>query len=347
MLSVAALSGLMFACQNEDALVETSQASKPIEVVNLVSGKIVRGVADDATTQALSFATENDYQSTLTKLKTMSSEEKLAFTDQLGFVSLQKLAEIADEELEKIADEATDENDFRTKYAEYKAKYSPYLAFNKYDETDLSAYVPEGDNESSYLVGANHTLLINQNVKTIDFTNEMNAVDKSLYATPHQEFNESEISTMSLAPESQWPINSFIIKNGKQKTIFSARVETFNDGSLGYLGRKSLYFYFGAQKKMWYGWKDDGNRTIFFQYSMSSAYRFDLEPNVKKYNGADSYFCDKIKYDNRMGSQSVGTTFVGKIYAWTDATITGHIENPVLDKNNSMPCKINLAATRD
>lgn len=345
MLSVAALSGLMFACQNEDALVETSQASKPIEVVNLVSGKIVRGVADDVTTQALSFATENDYQSTLAKLKTMSSEEKLALTDQLGFVSLQKLAEIADEELEKIADEATDENDFRTKYAEYKAKYSPYLAFNKYDETDLSAYVPEGDNESSYLVGANHALLINQNVKTIDFTNEMNAVDKSLYATPHQEFNESEISTMSLAPESQWPTNEFNIKNGKQKTVFAASINNYVEEKLNMPFTKTLNFHFGTQKKMWYGWKKDTNRNIFFQFVISSSGYTNLM-NANGSNGYGEYYgfkvSDSAKVELNIGYQGKNTTIIGKIYVWTDSTIDGYVQSPGLNKDKSMPCKLNI-----
>ena len=69
---------------------------------------------------ALQFISESDYQSTITEISHMTAKERLEYVD--NFISLQKLANEADMELDEIGAVATSEADFRKKYAQYDRK---------------------------------------------------------------------------------------------------------------------------------------------------------------------------------------------------------------------------------
>lgn len=103
-LGLVSLMLIMLHSCSQDEL-ESTPINEPqaIKVVNIIDGNIstANTRTDDANyaTMALQFSSEAEVQELLDDLKEMSIDERLKFTDSLGFISLEKLLRVADEEL--------------------------------------------------------------------------------------------------------------------------------------------------------------------------------------------------------------------------------------------------------
>lgn len=310
LLFLSAIALVAMSCQDETANLQIdSPSSQPQkfqvvqitdqgEIISTDNSKTRSGVQGET---ALQFATETDYQLCLAEISNMSAKERLAFVDSNDFISLQELAVIADDELEMIGDEATSESDFRTKYAQYVEKYKGLLITNQHDEEDLSLYVPDGDNVSTYFINSNRKVVIGNKVKEISINNDMSASDKAVYA-----YNP-------LAGETNTFHFQHFIRDEKKTT---GRVELRNTSE--------IFVHVGCQKKRWYGWKRDDHRDIYFQLAASPMY-FTL-PDA----GGNPYNLDNVQFHafrsvgeinwKTGGLKSGSATLTGSIYVWTDIT---------------------------
>ena len=101
-LGLVSLMLIMLHSCSQDEL-ESTPINEPqaIKVVNIIDGNIstANTRTDDANyaTMALQFSSEAEVQELLDDLKEMSIDERLKFTDSLGFISLEKLLRVADE----------------------------------------------------------------------------------------------------------------------------------------------------------------------------------------------------------------------------------------------------------
>lgn len=130
-LGLASLMLITLHSCSQDEL-ESTPINEPqdIKVVHIIDGNVSTASTrtNDANyaTMALQFNSEAEVQKLLDDLEEMSIDERLKFTDSLGFISLEKLLRIADEELDSLGASATSESDFRVKHAAYKEKYSNF-----------------------------------------------------------------------------------------------------------------------------------------------------------------------------------------------------------------------------
>lgn len=257
---------------------------------------------------ALQFVSESAYQSAMKEIEHMATKEKLAYTD--NFTSLQQLAVEADEELEEIGETANSEADFRKKYAQYVKKYDGKLITNKYDTEDLTLYVPDGDNLATYFVNENRKVVIGDEVKKVTLNNDMSSSEKAVFAiTP--------IGTN---------IYTFKETIGKQKTTGSVEIDS----------RAYVNTHVGCQKKLWYGWKRDNHRDVYYQLNASPmAYRF------IGVAGQEIFIRESIcfAYHNdgnktiTAGSLEPKTTHLSGVFrVWTDASVND-IKDSVLYNN--------------
>ena len=285
---------------------------------------------------ALQFISESDYQSTITEISHMTAKERLAYVD--NFTSLQKIADEADKELDEIGAAATSEADFRKKYAQYVEKYSGKLITNKYDAEDLTLYVPDGDNLSTYLINENKKVVIGNEVKEISLNNDMSDSEKAVFTT---KAISNEASGKNI--------------HGKQKTTYGVTLKQ----------NTMLNIHIGFQKKLWYGWKRDNHRDAYYYFDASPfQYNYWLKPDAKdapllqrNITCPDIYFFENegtIDYESGyiVGGSKVLT---GKLYVWTDYTVETSTKRykQVVKKykmflNEEMPiCDKNKAYTLD
>ena len=242
-------------CQEEEINTQIEPSvpqSKNLQIVQITNqGEIIpiNGTTTRSSVEgelALQFISESDYQSTITEISHMTAKERLEYVD--NFISLQKLANEADMELDEIGAVATSEADFRKRYAQYVEKYSEKLITNKYDVEDLTLYVPDGDNLSTYLINENKKVVIGNEVKEISLNNDMSSSEKAVFA----------------ADTRAGATNQFTFKETKdgKKTTGSVTLEASS----------GIFVHVGCQKKLWYGWRRDTHRDIFFQLSASPMY---------------------------------------------------------------------------
>lgn len=323
---LVALTLLMSSCYQEDNESVILPKEQSLKIVNVVEGKIVpsntKSAVGDFDTMSLQFASETDLQEVLNKFVNMSADEKIAFTDALGFVSLEKLYQIADAELDSIGASAVSETDFRKKYAEYKEKYSGIFVFNNQQSDDLSPYIPASseDDGFAYLLGVNHSVVIGNSIRKVGFSNMMREEDDLLY-------NEESSNVVTRAEAI--PVNGFKVISGSKKTTFSASVKYGELASPGSPKWYKLYFHFGAQKKMWYGWKRDTARDFILT---SRNFEQHLFRNAKG---------DYDVYSLEYGSET--TKFNELVYVWTDMTVNRDDKGNILMLGNKVSCDINKA----
>lgn len=296
-------------CQNEDLVTENSSVEKAkVQLVQVTDkgeilpvGNRTRAVNADGS-YVLQFDSKATYEATIKQLEYMSAKEKLAFAESYGLQSLQQLAVMADEELEQIGTEASSEADFKEKYEAYKAKYANVLITNPYDASDLSLYVPDGDKVSTYLVGKNAMLVIGNEINKVSLTQDMANSDKAVFV--------SEIQT--IADEN---LNGFKIRNGSKQTNCDVAL---NPATL------FVNVHIGLQKKMWYGWKRDSHRDIYYRIALTNfTYNYWVDGNRQVNIGCPDLYVFKGtgKIDYRTGYLSGGPrSLQGMIYVWTDMT---------------------------
>ena len=330
-LGLVSLMLIMLHSCSQDEL-ESTPINEPqaIKVVNIIDGNIstANTRTDDANyaTMALQFSSEAEVQELLDDLKEMSIDERLKFTDSLGFISLEKLLRVADEELDSLGASATSEADFRVKHAAYKEKYSNFFIFNNQQEDDLSPYIPTSEEGDIYafLVGENHKIVIGNVIYDINFSDTMREEDALLYCNNLK--NDNEVSTRA----ENIPVNSFKIISGSKKTTFSGAVKYENLRAEGTPKLYKLYYHFGAQKKMWYGWKRDSARG-FAITSKNNTNRFigNAGGNINVY--ANYY----------LGRPT--DVFSELAYVWTDMTLKDANGTATYDKNKAYKCQINMS----
>lgn len=335
-LCAIGLMAILFSSCSQEEVLEATPESQTIKVVSLVDGKVqsadVKTVVNSINTMALQFSSEAEYQRVMGELSNMSSDEKIAFTDKLGFVSLEKLLILADAELDNIADEASSEADFRERYADYKEKYSKTFIFNSKQLDDFSAYIPATTNDLfAYIVGENRSVVIGNEVRTISFSNEMRNVDALLYAT-------DKSTTRALVGT-----NSFEMTNGSKKTLFKAEVKPEQLPAGPTLRR--IHYHFGAQKKMWYGWKRDSARNFAFTEKVN--------PSSGQYGR--TYFPNSGGNYNITGASTPFPTqaFTGTVFVWTDQMLDKDANGNIIydpaplngvacTESKAYECKINI-----
>lgn len=328
-LLTVAMGLAIISCQQEELLPsseETSNSNK-IELVRIINdmnfeqmGSLsTRGVSEN--NLALKFDSEVTYQSFLKGLKKKSHKERMEYVKSYGLTSLQELAVIADNELEELGSTATSEADFRTKYDKYKEKYEGILIPNKYDSEDLSLYVPDGDNLSTYVLSANHAIVVGNEVKNISINNDMGASDKMVFASTYS--TRGATSTMG---------DQKIVNN--KKTTYGVNLQQ----------NTLLRVHVGCQKKMWYGWKTDNGRDIYYHLDASPfTYSYWLKPLAPDAPSIQmNTACPDIYYFSRPGHIDYDSGYItggskvltGTLYVWTDILVdseTVHYNRVVKD----------------
>lgn len=201
----------------------------------------------------------------------------------------------------------------------------------------------------------------------------MNDDDKKIFATSYTEYSPNSTRSVEkdYTSEDSWPVNGFIEKDGNHKTICSVYVtDDFK-----------LFIHFGAQYKMWYGWKRT-NRQFFFRLENMegldklnpNALSSNLSPNTYYFGTSKEFYSyTKINFHVAEVTQNpiVMTNkyeVTGKVFVWTDRMsekdANGNViyqstgssiyptqhaprENfPLFKKENSFPCKISLVGKR-
>ena len=296
-------------CQEEEINTQIEPSvpqSKNLQIVQITNqGEIIpiNGTTTRSSVEgelALRFISESDYQSTITEISHMTAKERLEYVD--NFISLQKLANEADMELDEIDAVATSEADFRKRYAQYVEKYSEKLITNKYDVEDLTLYVPDGDKLSTYLINENKKVVIGNEVKEISLNNDMSSSEKAVFA----------------ADTRAGATNRFDFKEtvGKKKTTGNIEIDS----------RAYINVHVGCQKKMWYGWKRDDNRDIYYQVAASPmAYRYIDPYGQELYTNNIQYFAyhnDGDKHVTVGSLQPGGQYLSGTLRVWTDNSVS-------------------------
>ena len=364
---------LLFAsCTSED-LNNFGNASDVLDVVFVDSnGSITK--SGDKQNQVLSFSTEAQYNDFIQKVRSLSKAERMQFFESIGFNNLVKISEEADKELDYIGDNSKSVEDFAAQYASYTKKYNDVLVPNKFDSSDLSLYIPSSvdDDINPFIVGKRKQIAIDGHLRNISFSDDMNSTDKDLFAKEHTVIDADKVAKLKSrgsvsTPESEWPVNGFIEKRGSKKTVFSF-----------YTSGTDVKFHFGTQKKMWYGWKRDHDRHIFFRTKNLSGFKLNYnklelqctgEP-VKIPGGGATYpatywfpspneqFAYVSNNDYKFGDvnplpiPALYGTITGKFYIWTDMMTGGDMHYdlkpvfmPILDEANCFPCRIELTYT--
>jgi len=370
----ALLCAFLSSCSDEkSASIATLTGNLP-QVVTISNGhKVTRASNVSSKVKVLSFANEEVFDNFVNLLKSETPQQRAESVKSLGFECLAAINESADKELDEIGDGSTSENDFRMKYEVYKNKYAGILVANNFDSSDLSLYLPEAQDTvvAPYLVGKCNKVLVAGMLREIPFNDEMNERDRNLFAVDYPECTSSKFTRIfekDYTNKDAWPVNRFKQADGGKKTIFECTVK---DGK--------IYFHFGFQKKMWYGYKRD-NMSCFFRLANMKGITNVGNPDVHEtlYNPA-TYFWGTIGNYGTFGTADIcfGDVVInpspmktdynvtGEIYVWNekmmdkdkDGNVIYQIDHsnlggdfqtkfPSFSVENSYPCKINFVKSR-
>lgn len=299
-------------CQDIEILetIETKETSPDFRIVKIIDGSQILS-AEDAETRAeegeyaLQFPSESAYLSYINNLEGIDSKDILNKFEGTPFVSLQKIALIADQELEDLDAIATSEEDFLQRYSIYEKKYEGILIRNPYDDEDLQLYVPGGDDASTFLINCHKNIIIGNEIKTLSVGNNI-------------DYSHMILSTNS--NESQSTFGNTVI-NGSKKTTYRLR---FHNG---------LEVHIGCQKKVWIGWKNDNHRDMYYALDMPRdymSYTLDPLPGSSTYQKVPG-LVTPCKYENSgkdhltriagfIKAPLVSIVLSGEFYVWTDLT---------------------------
>lgn len=345
---ISSLAFLVMSCSQDDQLqvVENSDDFKleQPKVVLVENGSVVpvtRSV-NDSSKLALSFSNEQSFLNFKKSLENVSDYEKQEIVSRLGFRSLHDLADKADDELECLGKNATSETVFRDLYAKYVKKYNGLLIRNDVDTTDLTLYVPDGDNLNSYMVNESSQIVIGGKVISINLQNKLpeTVVDASKAIMSY----DNGVSTFASTDD----VNHFVYSPKKHKRVY------FN----AYMRGVYMWVQMYAKKKMWYGWKNDPNREYFFDSFLSSTFEYQYQqPNgaVISMRLPRYIFNNNVKNGfNIVLGKTNASVITGEIRTWTDMTsehdsdgkqlsetVEGHLVPKCL-LSKAKICKINL-----
>ena len=302
----------VISCQNEDLVTEkASMENAKVQLVQVTDkGQIVpvNNVAraiGNGVSYALQFDSQTTYDAIVKQLEMMSVKERMTFIEKYGLQSLQQLAVVADKELERIGAEASSEADFKEKYEAYKAKYIDALISNPYDDSDLSLYVSDGDKICTYLIGESKKVIIGDEVNTIVLSQDLSNSDKNAFVPGTTSYVESRAANLDCGFQE--------ILNGSKKTTCNVHLEPAD---------LFVSVSIGIQKKMWYGWKRDNNRDIYYHIDLNNFTYNYWGPYGNQVNiGCPSLYVFKGtgSIDYKTGYLTGGSrSLSGMIYVWHD-----------------------------
>lgn len=298
----------MVGCSNDEFIDSVSEEfdENGIAVVTLSDGKINAsqtraGIGEEKVLKFRDYTALNKFED---RLSNLGDDERLKLVNNYGIKSLHNVAIDADSELEIIGENAYNEADFASKYEQYKAKYNGVLISNTIDSTDLSLYVPDGDNVKSFIGNAKGKYLVGNQIMNINLKNNV----------PESVARLASINANHTLAAGTYPVNSSVYSPKSGKKVY---LDTYMTGD-------RVWVKMHCRKKMWYGWKNDPHRFYYFDtrlknisYLIKGAYgqdvvvdcppRYIFENNVKD---GFSIIIGKIN----------GDMVVGHIYAWTDMT---------------------------
>jgi hypothetical protein len=298
---------MIAACDNDEQLsVKTGNALPAVSTVIVSNGEIVHSQtrASDAMGQpALIFKDSESLRSFKQSFENETEEERIKSVEALGVNTLHEMALQADDELEEIGNTATSEEQFRNLYEKYKAKYDGILVSNPLDEHDLTLYVPDGDNVDSYIANTDGIYVVgNQVVKA----NLKNNISKTV-ANMSMAFN---------APNTTAPTNYSIFKPKKGKRVYLQ----------AYMINIGMWVRMHCEKEMWYGWKNDPNRTYYLVTSLNNItylgqgkYGQEVPTVPLSMFVFDNHNKVKNGFNIILGKMN-GQRITGTLYAWTDIT---------------------------
>jgi len=309
---------VLSACNNDldEFCTETEKPSVSVKTVFLKDGEIYdvqTRVAADGCQKVLSFANEVSLQNFKAQLEELADNAKADIVADYGIRNLHDLAADADDELEELGNKATSESEFRQLYSEYVKKYDGILLNNYLDDSDLTLYVPDGDNVETYIGNENGLYVVNNQVRKINVKNTLPdyiVMEASAVSSPSA---PSMLMTRSSTTSSSY--NSSVYSPKRHKRVY------FN----AYMAGDNLKVKMHAKKKMWYGWKNDPARSYYFDSYLSANFNYlslnqngveVISPRLPRY-----IFNKNVKngFDIILGRITSGT-LTGKFYTWTDMT---------------------------
>ena len=260
LLFIAMLTLTFFSCEDTDLLMEScTNADNPdkenVSTVIIENGKIceTKSRSQGNGHRAICFKDNKSFIDFISKMEVLSDEERINVLSNYEVSSLHTIALLADSELENIGNHAASETEFRTLYGLFIDKYKDQLITNNMDSTDLELYVPEGDNIMTFIANESKEYVVGDKVITLSLNNELPQYTQRMYAAEYS-------SSSNTSPDYNTDVYSPI--DGK-KIYFDA-----------YMIGERMWVKMHARKKMWYGWKNDPNRTYFFDSYLSMNFQY-------------------------------------------------------------------------
>ena len=301
----------LFSCTNDDSLSTTSDSTTDkngIEVVEVSNGNVVQGTRTLGNGElALKFDSEASFLKFKNDLLNKSSFARAETISKYGIKNLYDLADDADEELEKIGNEATSLSDFNAKYSEYKKKYEGLLVADVLDNSDVSLYVPNSELPESYIANKEGYFVVGNEVRKISVNS---AIYPTLSSVPTQKALSQEGTVAGTNKVEFRPSNN-------RKIYFEAYAQ-------GYYLRVKMH----AKKHMWYGWKNDPHRQYFFDSYLGNNFAYLGQGKYGQEIIVDRlprYIFNNKKavkkgFDIILGKRLTAAKFTGEFHVWSDLT---------------------------
>lgn len=298
----------LVACDNDELnTLNSPKQESAVSTVMVKDGEVVSNqtrASEGTGTAALKFKDEAALRSFKESLSNETDKEKQSTLISFGVQTLHDLAEQADDELEKIGDEASSAEQFRNMYNVYKAKYNGLLITNKHDSTDLTLYVPDEDNVESYIANSEGVYVVGNKVVKANLKNDVSA-------------SIIRMSKAHVSNNNNIPTNSSVFKPNKHEKVYLD----------AYMINIRMWIRMHCKKKMWYGWKNDPNRSYYLVtrlnniiYLEAGKYGQEVPTNPLPMFVFDNH--EKVKEGfNLIFGKINGTRITGTLYAWTDMTI--------------------------
>lgn len=308
--SILALMPLFFSCSSDDDFMDVPEKQSDLSIKSVV---VTDGVISDIGTRSLDtrenltlwFDSDATLQEFKEQLKTMSDADKMNVVKEYGIINLHDIADKADDELEEIGKNASSEEDFRKLYKEYVDKYKGLLITNNIDTEDLTLYVPDADNIETFICNKQGEYVVGNEVRKIEFDNELSESTRKASA--------ALMASGTIPPSSG--VNSIMYKpRSNLRIYFDAHMVNIR-----------LWVKMHAQKKMWYGWKNDPNRKYYFESYISVNFAYLMEgPYGQEVvaNRLPRYVCDqnvKNGFNFILGKISGGNRLTGYFLVWSDS----------------------------
>lgn len=316
-LIIAVIALLLVACDNDElnSLDSTKQGSA-VSTAMVKDGEVVSTqtrTSENSGTVALKFKDEASLASFKESLYNETDAEKRITLMSYGVRTLHDLAEQADDELERIGEESSSEEEFRNLYNEYKAKYDGQLVTNKYDSTDLTLYVPDEDNVESYIANNEGVYVVGNTVVKANLKNDVST-------------SVIRMSKAFMSNNNKTPVNSSVFKPNKHEKVYLDV----------YMINIRMWVRMHCKKKMWYGWKNDPNRSYYLitrlnniTYLAQGKYGQEVPTSPLPMFIFDNHKNVKNGFNIILGKVN-GGRIIGTIYAWTDMTIDRNSKGEII-----------------